>query len=58
VGTLIFPNMIYYLNMILPELNISTVHNTWVYQKQFIIFGTLLGLLLSFIKSFKILIKS
>jgi len=58
VGTLIFPNMIYYLNMILPEQHISTAHNTWLYQKQFIIGGTVLGLLLAFIKAFKRLIKS
>ncbi|RZB34894.1 MAG: hypothetical protein SRB1_00662 [Desulfobacteraceae bacterium Eth-SRB1] len=56
-GTIIFPVIIYYLNTFSPEFNISTAGNTGFYQKYFIIFGVLGGLLFSFFKSFKAFLK-
>ena len=57
VGTIIFPAIVYYLNTFFPEFNISTAGNTGFFQKHFIIFGVLGGLLFSFLKSFKAFLK-
>ena len=52
-GAIIFPALVYYLNVFFPEFNISAAGNTGFYHKYFIVFGVLGGLLFSFLKSFK-----
>jgi len=56
-GIIIFPALVYYLNTFFPESNIYAEGNTGFYQKYFIIFGILIGLSFSFVKSFKTFLK-
>lgn len=40
----LFPLIIYYLNAVLSGFDVSTLPNVWGYQKNFLLFGSLLGL--------------
>ncbi len=58
IALVIFPNMIYYCNVLLPDFFLSNIDSMWVYQKQLIWFGIIGGLLLSVCKSLKGIFKS
>jgi Tfp pilus assembly protein PilF len=40
----IFPLIVYYLNAFLSGFDISTIPNVWLYQKNFLLFGSLVGM--------------
>lgn len=40
----LFPLIIYYLNAFLSGFDISTIPNVWFYQKNFLLFGSLVGI--------------
>jgi len=51
----LFPLIIYYLNAFLTGFDVSTIPNVWFYQKNFLLFGSLVGMSVSLfitIKSF------
>lgn len=51
----LFPLIIYYLNAFLSNFDVSTIPNVWFYQKNFLLFGSVLGMSVSLfitIKSF------
>lgn len=58
VGLVIFPNMVYYLNVLIPNFILLKIDSIWVYQKQLISFGIIGGLLLSAGKSLRGMFKS
>jgi hypothetical protein len=45
----LFPLIIYYLNAFLSGFDASTIPNVWFYQKNFLLFGSLIGISLSLI---------
>ena len=53
VATIIFPIIIYYLNILLPDFNTPALHDTWFYQKRLLFIGSAGGLLLAIIKTLK-----
>lgn len=56
-GTIIFPNMIYYVDILMPQFDIPKGGDVWQYQKSFILFGIIGGVLLSACKSLKGMLK-
>ncbi len=52
ISLLLFPIMVYYLNFIMPNLNLST-NGIWHYQKVLIILGGITGVILSSLTSQK-----
>jgi class 3 adenylate cyclase/tetratricopeptide (TPR) repeat protein len=55
LGLFLFPLIIYYLNAFLSGFDVSTMPNVWFYQKNFLLFGSLVGMSVSLfitIKSF------
>jgi hypothetical protein len=53
----VFPLIIYYLNAFLSGFDISTIPNVWFYQKNFLLFGSLMGMGVSLIITIKSLFK-
>jgi tetratricopeptide (TPR) repeat protein len=49
----VFPLIIYYLNAFLSGFDISTIPNVWFYQKNFLLFGSLVGIGVSLIITIK-----
>lgn len=52
---ILFPLIIYYLNAFLSDFDISTIPNVWFYQKNFLLFGSMVGMSIALcitIKSF------
>ena len=43
----LFPLIIYYLNAFLTGFDVSTIPNVWFYQKNFLLFGSLVGMSVS-----------
>ncbi|HEU17921.1 MAG TPA: hypothetical protein ENO00_00845 [Deltaproteobacteria bacterium] len=58
IALVVFPNMIYYCNILLPDFILMNIDSMWMYQKQLISFGIIGGLLLSVCKSLKGMLKS
>ncbi len=58
IALVIFPNMIYYCNILMPDFILLNIDSMWGYQKQLISFGIIGGLLLSLCKSLKGMFKS
>ncbi|PKN22617.1 MAG: hypothetical protein CVU64_24755, partial [Deltaproteobacteria bacterium HGW-Deltaproteobacteria-21] len=50
VAIILFPIVTYYLNLLLPGLNIAS-HNIWLYQKSVLTLGSISGLLLALFTS-------
>ena len=44
LGLCLFPLIIYYLNAFLSGFDTSTIPNVWFYQKNFLLFGSLVGI--------------
>ena len=53
----VFPLIIYYLNAFLSGFDISTIPNVWFYQKNFLLFGSLMGMGVSLIITIKSFFK-
>ena len=53
----VFPLIIYYLNAFLSGFDISTIPNVWFYQKNFLLFGSLVGMGVSLIITIKSFFK-
>lgn len=54
----LFPLIIYYLNAFLSGFDISTIPNVWFYQKNFLLFGSLVGISFSLAITIKSFLKN